>query len=101
MDIPQEESAVNPTPKKNGDSIGPVVGIVIIIIVIVLGGVYYFTTGVEDAQERVETPVGDEAALMNQGDSTELSAIEADVQATDLSGLDAASANFESELESQ
>lgn len=107
--VPQESNQnqnVPPTPNKEGGA-GPVIGIIIIIILLGLGGVYYFTTGVDQIQSEdammEESMSADEAAakVREQGSSTDLADIEADLQATDFSGLDDASAEFESELQSQ
>lgn len=97
-------SAEAPKPTKPSTGIGAVVGIIIIVILLALGGVYYFTTGVDNLERNDEAPVlvGDEAAaLKEQGSSTELADIEADLNATNFSGLDEASADFESELQAQ
>lgn len=104
MDTMEPGSAEAPKAPKAGGGIGAVVGIIIIVILLALGGVYYFTTGVDNLERNDEAPtiVGDEAAaLKEQGTSTELADIEADLTATDFSGLDEASADFESELEAQ
>lgn len=104
-EVPHTEG-VSPSPKKDG-GIGPVIGIVIVIIVLILGGVYYFTTGVNqirNEQAPVDSAVeaeNDAAALREQGTSSDISSIEADIDATDLSGLDDTAANFESELLAQ
>lgn len=102
---PQNQSAPQ-MPKKEG-GIGPVIGIIIIIILLGLGGVYYFTTGVNQIQndgtiqEDSLSPEEEAAALLEQSASTDLSDIEADLEATDLSGLDSASTDFDLELQAQ
>lgn len=102
MDTLDQEPAVTPTPKKNGDGIGSVIGIIVIILLLVAGGIYYFTVGIGREEPKNDAAVaGDEAALGQQSASTNLADIKTDVEATDLSGLDEASADFESELEAQ
>lgn len=95
------------SPKKEG-GLGAVIGIIIIIILLALGAIYYFTAGIDKIQngqpsgnDAAMTPDEEAAALKDQGASTDLSSIEADVNATDLSGLDNASADFTSELQAQ
>lgn len=99
---PQNQSATQ-VPKKEG-GIGPVIGIIIIIILLGLGGVYYFTAGVDQIQNDGTgslSPEEEAAALLGQSASTDLSDIETDLEATDLSGLDGASTDFDSELQAQ
>lgn len=102
-----ENQAPQSTPKKEG-GLGPVVGIIIIIVLLALGAMYYFTAGVDQIQNgqmmmENDGMTADEEAqtLKEQGSSTDLADIEADLNATDLSGLDEASADFESELQGQ
>lgn len=87
------------TPGQKGGA-GPVIGIIIIIILLALGGYYYFTTGISEISQQ-DTAMTEEEQLMEQGDSTNLADIEGDLNATDLSGLDDASADFDSELNAQ
>ena len=111
-----EKAPEQPTPhlKEERGGVGPVIGIIIIIILLALGGFYYFTAGVDqishteteildgstDAPAAERDSVGtEEDALREQGSSTNLADIESDLNATDLSGLDEASADFEFELE--
>ena len=93
------------TPKlpKQGN-LGAIIGIVIIVILLVLGGVYYFTTGVQELKQNEDSSIladGEAEALKTQGASSDLADIEADLSATDLSGLDAAEGDFEAELNAQ
>lgn len=99
MDTLEQEPAIAPRPK-NGGSAGPIVAIVIILLLIAAGGVYYFTTGVKQIFPEEEAPLigDDETSLREQGSSTNLVDIEADLNATDFSGLDGAANDFESEL---
>ncbi len=75
------------------ESKGPVVGIVVIIVLLILGGVYLWQS------KSTEVPVNtdDQTAsttdemtqqLSNQGSSTNPKDIEADVNATNLDGID-------------
>lgn len=88
---PQEPAAkeVNEKPHK---SVGPIVGIAIIIVIIIFGGLYYW-----GAQLNREPPTAEEIEnqadpslenLQVQSDSDEISAIEEDLNATVLEGLD-------------
>lgn len=105
MSEPTGQNVPPERPKKQNGGAGAVIGIIIIIILLGLGGVYYFTTGVrqvQDGQPAPELTADEEAAVLSaQGTSTELPDIEADLEATDLSGLDDASLDFESELQAQ
>jgi len=97
---PQNQS-VPPLPKKEG-GFGSIIGIIIIIILLALGAMYYFTDGIDQIQKNDSMSAEDEAMMLSeQSSSTNLADIEADVNATDLSGLDEASADFESELQAQ
>jgi len=102
-DMP-ESQAPQSSPKKDG-GLGATIGIIIIIILLALGAMYYFTAGVDQIQNGQVTEglsADEEAALLkDQGSSTNLADIEADLEATDLSGLDDASAGFDAELQTQ
>jgi len=93
-----------PKTKKEG-SAGSTVAIIVIILILIAGGYYYFTVGINPAQSPATgdeaATASDVAALNEQGTSDALGDIEADLNATDLSGLDDASAGFESELQPQ
>lgn len=102
----QEPTPINVSNgKKQSAGAGPVVAIVVIMALLAVGGVYYLTTEVKELHpEEPSTIVGDEdrgseEALRNQSSSTELSTIEADLNATDFSELDEASDGFDSELQ--
>ena len=90
----------SPAKKKEG-GFGSMAAIIVIILLLIAGGVYYFTVGVD----KVETPANGEsvnddvAALNEQGTSDELADIEADLNATDLSGLDNAASGIDAELQ--
>lgn len=74
--------------KKGG--VGPVLGIIVIIILLALGGLYYFTTEINNIPS-YEVPANDESVqvLQEQSSSDVIADIEADVNATDLSEIDA------------
>ena len=102
-------AAPQPTPEPNmntggGDekkSMGPVVGIIIIIILIVLGGWYYWSTQIQGEMTPEEIIAGEDVALLDlqeQGTSDEVADIEADLDATDLEGLDAELEQIDNEL---
>jgi len=89
---------------KQSNNIGPVIGIIIIVILLVLGGVYYFTTGVQELRQNDDPSIiagGEVEALKTQGTSSDLADIEADLNATDFSGLDEASSDFDAALNAQ
>ena len=84
-------------PKKDGGGSG-VVAIVVIVVLLALGGLYYLMTSgqsmlapqetmptMEDVQNSSDPDV---QAAMQQGTSDAMTDIEADVAATNLSGLD-------------
>lgn len=71
-------------------SSGPLIGIIIIIVVLLVGGLYFWMTKIATIPE--ETGTDTEAVveqLSTQSASDEISAIEADLDATDLENLDA------------
>ncbi|MBP9856207.1 MAG: hypothetical protein KBC48_02815 [Candidatus Pacebacteria bacterium] len=94
-----ENLGTNMTSEREGK--GPVVGIVVIIILLILGGVYLW-----QSKSPVETPVDETATttdqmindLSTQGTSTDETGIEADVNATNLNGLDSGMTEVEGEL---
>ena len=99
------EQQTNGKPSGTG-GVGPIVGIIIIIILIALGGLYYFTTGASRVQNQnaaptTQAPVDEVATIATQGTSSNLNAVQADVNATDLSGLDSATANVSASLQTQ
>ncbi|XKT74673.1 MAG: hypothetical protein ACJKTH_01120 [Patescibacteria group bacterium UBA2163] len=101
---PHVQPEITPKPSHKDGGFGPVIAIIIIIVILALGAMYYFTTGIEQIQNNQPTEEstginGDaEANLQTQGSATDLDAIEADLDNTDFSGLDEASADFEAEL---
>lgn len=86
--------------KKDGNGIGPLLGIIVIIALLALGGFYYFTRGVNqipsyEASEQDATV----EALEEQSTSDAIADIEADVNATDLSEIDALLDDLEADLQ--
>lgn len=90
--IPPQPAAVAPAPKK---SVGPVIGALIVLLVLILGGLYLWGSKLErDAMNNPPFILGDQntdAGLPPTSESDEVSAIEADINSTDL-------ATFESEV---
>ena len=88
-------------PKNKEGGAGSIVAIVVIVVLLVLGGVYYLMMGgalpasntsevlptMEDVQNSSDSEV---QATLTQSPSDELADIDADVQATNLSGVDSA-----------
>lgn len=91
-------SAQNTEGKK---SAGPAMSIVIIVIVLALGAYYFLKqVPVEEGLNALLTPAEMQAdatlsGLSAQGTSTELSDIQKDLDATDLSNLDAGLSDIE------
>lgn len=80
-------------------SFGPTLAIILIIILIALGGLYYFTKGVDysyDGQYESDPAI---EAMQAQGSSDEIAEIEADLEATDFSEIDALMLELDAELE--
>ncbi len=94
-----------PSPMTKDGGYGPMVGTIVIIALIAVGGFLYLTNSVSAPTETTldgdAMSAQDVAALEMQGSSVALTDIEADLEATDVSGLDEASADFESELNTQ
>ncbi len=78
-------------PKKSGGGFGALLAIILIVIVLAAGGLYYFTTKVNQLSDTATT--SDTAAdpqtqaLSQQSSSDDLNAIQADVNATNVSNL--------------
>ena len=73
---------------------GPIVGVIIIVIVLVFGGIYFWGAKIskESAITAEEITAQEDPALIKlqeQSTSDEIADIEADLDATDLEGLDA------------
>ncbi|OGG44125.1 hypothetical protein A2841_03945 [Candidatus Kaiserbacteria bacterium RIFCSPHIGHO2_01_FULL_48_10] len=103
----------SPTPKEG--NLGGMIAIIVIVGLLLAGGWYYFTQvkGVLD-QEPVETTLEEQAALDEQvadeqsiqnlgtqSSSDDTSSIEADVNATDLSGIDNTAASINADFQAQ
>lgn len=97
----QQPTPEAPKTKKEG-GVGSIIAIIVIILILIAGGYYYFTTSItaglpaEGDGAAAEDAI---AALNEQGTSDNLTDIEADLNATDLSGLDDAAAGVEAELQ--
>ncbi|NQV88170.1 MAG: hypothetical protein HQ402_01255 [Parcubacteria group bacterium] len=70
--------------------IGPAVGVIIILALIVIGSIYFWNQRVVENKnmQATTTPEALIEQLKDQSNSDELNSIEADLNATDLSGLD-------------
>lgn len=86
-------------PKSSSEqkSWGPAIGLVVILLIIIAGSFYFFkggtprsevtpTPGEEPSIEDIE---GELMMLKEQGETDETADIEADIEATDVSGMDA------------
>lgn len=92
--------------------LGPIVGVLTVILILILGGLYLWgSTLIEDgSQQSTDALTSDGSgqiaipqpptveSLRNVSESDELDAIERDVNATNLSGLDAELPEIEKEL---
>ncbi|MDO8492127.1 MAG: hypothetical protein Q7S34_00610 [bacterium] len=105
---PMENNQQNNSGNENNSSIGPIIGSIIVVLVIVLGGLYIYGQRLSD-QSKQEVPVENISAsadqsttkLEQQGSTDSLSEINADLNATDLNGLDAESMQIDQELKVQ
>lgn len=89
-----------PMGAEKSKSIGPVIGLIVILTLILLGGIYFYTS--RDANNETPIPVEPDGGIGNtpeeqsvnaadieaQSSSDETTAIEADLQATDMTSLD-------------
>lgn len=82
-----------PVPEKT-KSTGTTIGIIIILLVLAFGAWYFFNQvsmkNAEPVTENTEQASMAISALSAQGTSTDMADIEKDLNATDLSGIDAA-----------
>lgn len=97
MDQTPTPPNANEMPQKEGSTSG-VIAIIVIVVLLALGGIYYLLTSGTGAPTVNETmPTMEEVAnsndpdvqaAMSQGSSDALAEIEADLNSTDLSGID-------------
>lgn len=94
----QASQPEGPQRPKEG-SFGPTLAIILIVILIALGGLYYFTQGVDYAQDGQfnNDPAVEE--MQTQGSSDDIAEIEADLEATNFSEIDALLLELDAELE--
>jgi len=102
----QEQNTANETPMQENapkeKSAGGVISTIIIVVIILIGAVYLFTSR-EPAptmtpEEIVASPDAQMEALLEQSTSDDITAIEEDLDTTDLEGLDAELEAIEAEL---
>ena len=76
-----EQNNVGLGAERGGGSSGPIIGVIVIIAIVILGGFYFWSqrAGNDAAIDEINTQSG----------SDEASAIEADLNATDIENLDA------------
>lgn len=101
MDMKQDAPVAEPSAQKKEGGFGSTLAIIVIILILIAGGVYYFTVGISTVDDTAVEgdAAADVAALNEQGTSDNLTDIEADLNATDLSGLDNAAADVDAELQ--
>lgn len=98
---PQTPTPPNPVTKKDGMAIGPIAVIVIIVGILAAGAWYFLNQNLEKLS--VDAPAGtveelqtsndpDVQAALSQSSSDELGSIEADINATDFSGIESSAA---------
>ena len=90
----------SPMPGQESKSVGPLIGVIVIIAVIVLGGLYFWGQRL-DEQKQSEAALQNDAAtqeLETQNTSDEVADIEADLNATNLEGLDTEMNQLETEI---
>jgi len=98
------------SPKPKEENLGGIIAIIVIVALLLIGGWYYFAQveGVLNQEPSQEATLEEQAAddqavadLGTQSTSDETAAIEADVNATDLSGMDNAAASIDSDFQAQ
>jgi len=106
--VPPTPMPASPAPKKDPMAAGPIAVIVIIIGLLAIGAWYFMSqnlgnlssdapaTTVEGLQGSDDPAV---QAALSQGSSDDLSSIEADVTATDFSGVDESAAAIDAEAQ--
>lgn len=118
MDMDQPENQMNntsntppteptaPQSEDHGTSFGPLIGIIIIVALIVFGGFYYWLsldkendgTSDQTAEEIINQEDPQIDALEQQSTSDTVSAIEEDLDATDLGNIEADLEQIDQEL---
>lgn len=92
-------------PKNGGQGAGPMVAIVVIVLVLALGGLYYFLQTLPQLnQQGASADAQDQQsveALMSQGSSDTAAAIQADINATDLTPVDKAVSDVDASVSAQ
>ncbi|MBL7045458.1 MAG: hypothetical protein ISR99_00245 [Parcubacteria group bacterium] len=101
--VPNVETGGDMSEEKK--SSGPFVGIVIIVLVLVVGGLYFWGSKLSKERQDLVTPEEIQAeadpsleALSTQSTSDAVADIEADLDTTDLGGLDAELADIDTEF---
>lgn len=83
--------------KKNKGNSGPLVASIIIVLVLLVSGIYAIKE--RPLKTEVDNPINNEINILDtQGTSTELSDIEADLNAVNIEGLDAGIDMADSEI---
>ncbi|TSC67402.1 MAG: hypothetical protein G01um101472_423 [Parcubacteria group bacterium Gr01-1014_72] len=87
------------SPSGEKSSAGPVIGSIIVIVILIVGAIYFWGAKLS-REEAVPAGEADQttAALRAQGSSDEVGAIESDLDATELEGLDADFSELEAQL---
>ena len=100
--VPQGEQPMEQGGGEVKKPMGPIIGVAIIVIVLILGGLYFWSTQLSKEEMTAEEITAQEdpalIELQKQSDSDEIADIEADLDATDLEGLDAELEQIEQEL---
>lgn len=117
MKMPENSTSTTPPTKEDSNAVsGLVIAVLAILLIAILGGMYVWfsqlTNEVAAPAPAVERPTAEEnnepesttaeAAVATQGalsTSDEIAAIEADIEATDLDGLDAELTAIDAELD--
>jgi hypothetical protein len=103
---PAQADDTQPNSPKSG-GIGPMIGIIIIVALLAVGGLYYWGSKLIEQPNRLTVPVADDSTpidgttndLLNQGSSDTVESIEADLDATNLDGLDGELSDIEAVLD--
>ncbi len=94
--------SVMPKMAEEKKQVGPTIGVIIIVLLLTLGGFYFYGDQLNKKaatpEEIQKTPDESAMKLQEQSASDETSSIEADLNATDLNGLDKELQDIETEL---